>query len=110
MTTETPSTPASVRRNSKDWGTPENIVNPSFQPRFEPLHPPAKTVTATRKATPKPKPRKAKGKAQTPPREPTPPVRSLDELRQAGLIEDEEKLRSLMDGMCTLSPYLFTHS
>jgi len=85
-------------------------VNPDFQPNFEPLHPPPKKTVVTRKAAPKTKSRKGKEKAQTPPREPTPPVRSLDELRQAGLIEDEEKLRSLMDGMCILPLHLFTHS
>ena len=85
-------------------------MNPGFQPNFEPLHPPLKKAAATRKATPKGKSRKGKEKAQTPAREPTPPVRSLDELRQAGLIENEEKLRSLMDGMCILPPHSFSNS
>ena len=88
-----PSTPAPVRRNSKDWGTAENIVNPNFSPRFEPLQHQPKNAAATGKATPKPNSRKGKEKAYTPPGEPTPKPRKGKEKAQTPPREPTPKPR-----------------
>jgi hypothetical protein len=98
------------------------MADPAFVPQLEPKYPaaekgvtsktmprssrkgrPPKAQTQSPIATLTPKIRKSKEKTHPSPRDRdvTPPIRSLDELRAAGLVEDEQKLQGLMKSMYT---------